>query len=1487
MASRVNTKFVILLSAALVALVGCIGIFWFVFIHRDPEEMIQRGDQHMADGEYEEAIENYSRALGRRTNDPDLLNKYYDVLMIAPVDSDLIAQRHTGQLQESLRMISALRLDDQAALQRYYQLLWTLARDNLTSHARIHQVSDRRLQDDPNNVIARRYRGMAQTRRLSADQPRDEQLQAREDLLFALEHRPDDAELIHHLVRWNLFEADRLDRPGGDREQAAQLRSEARALSQQMFEAQPDDRHRQLMHIQLLMNPGIDAVDEARPLADALEATLLEDPQPRHIVLATVSLLPQLDRTVEEDESQTLPRGIRRALALLDAAVAAHPDEADYRLALGRYLAATGEHDDALEQFAQARQMAQEAPALDYLRWRQAGLEASVQQADLLVSRIPQAESSEERQALRQEVDAIVDQLTEHIPDASALRMLTGKLHLLDGELGQAAIAFDEVSLDTNRRNPDALRLAAHAHRRLGDWGAAADRLEALAAMQPGRLDTQVELADIYLSGGQVEQARQRLDMVLEQSPDHAGARQLQARLLARTGEVDQAIEAYQTLDNVQNAQMVAELVRLYAANEQVDEAIALLQRRLEQAPADLQAVQMLLALADEDESVDAQALLDQAEEAGANAQALNRLRRLQAGEEITLDEAIEEALAARENPVERALLRAEIARRQGDVDTFREALDEAEEHDRTHDRVIELQFDLALSDEDWSRAERYARLARDRNLDLANGDFYQGRLAAARGDLRESIGYFRRALTARPVYSDGHRFHGDALRLNRDYSEALEAYRQAVEQRPSNVQALRGLAAAHDALGERTPALSRLRQALQYSPRDESLLNQYLLYEQTHGDRDRAIAMRRQLAEAAPDRRGNRRNLAVLLAQSGEVEQAMTEVQALLADEGETRTNIALLAEVHRLAGEAEQGLAVIDQYIDDRGDERVAEDYLILARYKRSLNDGQGMRKAYEQAMSLDETPGREVTREFADLLFERGLFDEAAPLYERLHEQFADDAAVAMRLAEARIQMGEPEQAETILARLPESTERLALEAIVARLNGELAQARQAIDRAIARDNTNPLLYVERARIHLASPDQRNDAEADVNEALRLNPELAAARQMLVQLLIARGDTTNAKRELRTLLSYVPQHTQARLLLLELYLNDNETRPASNLLAEARGQAPDNPLWPRLQAQVAARNDDVEAAVEHWRHAVDLAATPANVIDAAAYLIEQERADAALELLGAHDELVARYAVAQAVRAQALALTGQEAEAVTAFGAALNAAANPAQLGVIGSHMVRVWGVSGAIDRIENVAGELPLIKRQLAAAHVEIGSSQHEQAVNRLQAILPEIEQTSTELRQFVNQMLATSLHESGAYDQARDAYRRMLEADPNNVTALNNLAYLLVSVYDDPEQAMPLAERAAELAPENASVLDTWGWTQYKMGLHGEAQLTLEQALAINPLAPTYLHLGTLYMEQDERERAQNLLAEAVKLAEQADDAATLDQAQRLLEQLQP
>lgn len=99
--------------------------------------------------------------------------------------------------------------------------------------------------------------------------------------------------------------------------------------------------------------------------------------------------------------------------------------------------------------------------------------------------------------------------------------------------------------------------------------------------------------------------------------------------------------------------------------------------------------------------------------------------------------------------------------------------------------------------------------------------------------------------------------------------------------------------------------------------------------------------------------------------------------------------------------------------------------------------------------------------------------------------------------------------------------------------------------------------------------------------------------------------------------------------------------------------------------------------------------------------------------------------------------------------------------------------------------------------------------------------------------------------AGLRDKARRAYRRALELDPNDLTALRGLIPLLLETgqFVDAKQACEAAlrEHEASLAPaERAELLATLGLAELKLGHDEAAQSALQKALAIDPL-----HRGAL------------------------------------------
>src|SRR5207244_4978990 len=71
-------------------------------------------------------------------------------------------------------------------------------------------------------------------------------------------------------------------------------------------------------------------------------------------------------------------------------------------------------------------------------------------------------------------------------------------------------------------------------------------------------------------------------------------------------------------------------------------------------------------------------------------------------------------------------------------------------------------------------------------------------------------------------------------------------------------------------------------------------------------------------------------------------------------------------------------------------------------------------------------------------------------------------------------------------------------------------------------------------------------------------------------------------------------------------------------------------------------------------------------------------------------------------------------------------------------------------------------------------------------------------------------LADLYDKRGQYDKAADIYRAVLKTEPNNVVALNNLAWLLAHRSGEADQALAYIDKAVQGIGRRADLLDTRG-----------------------------------------------------------------------------
>jgi len=128
------------------------------------------------------------------------------------------------------------------------------------------------------------------------------------------------------------------------------------------------------------------------------------------------------------------------------------------------------------------------------------------------------------------------------------------------------------------------------------------------------------------------------------------------------------------------------------------------------------------------------------------------------------------------------------------------------------------------------------------------------------------------------------------------------------------------------------------------------------------------------------------------------------------------------------------------------------------------------------------------------------------------------------------------------------------------------------------------------------------------------------------------------------------------------------------------------------------------------------------------------------------------------------------------------------------------------------------------------------------------------------------LLAGAYDSSGEYDAAIARYQAILEQSPDSVPALNNLAYALAIRKGDLQAALPLAERAHQLAPRSGPIADTLGWIYFISGNAGRALPLLTDAVRLSPgNAEVHLHLAQVHSALGNGAAARTELEKALEL----------------------
>ncbi len=343
----------------------------------------------------------------------------------------------------------------------------------------------------------------------------------------------------------------------------------------------------------------------------------------------------------------------------------------------------------------------------------------------------------------------------------------------------------------------------------------------------------------------------------------------------------------------------------------------------------------------------------------------------------------------------------------------------------------------------------------------------------------------------------------------------------------------------------------------------------------------------------------------------------------------------------------------------------------------------------------------------------------------------------------------------------------------------------------------------------------------AESQVRQALAIRPDWVKAQVLLSRILLAQGDAAGARSVLEDALASAAGDTDLRTAYARLLVDTKDLDAAFREFEILVEENPDDPDLLYAIGLIGLQIDRLDAAKTSFE----------------ALYESRERADQAALFLGE---------IAQK--------EGDEDAARSWFSKVRGSYYQDAQV-----RLARVLLAQGEIVEAQQVLQRLRLRSPEQA---LEIYLAEGE-ILREAELFEPAIEVYGEALQRFPgNAKLlyarALTAAELGLLERAEADLQQVIAEDPQHADALNALGYTLADQTTRYQEALGYIQQALALKPDNAAILDSMGWVQYRLGNYQEAAQYLRRALAQVQDSEIAAHLGEVLWQLGQHEEARRV-----------------------------
>ncbi len=517
----------------------------------------------------------------------------------------------------------------------------------------------------------------------------------------------------------------------------------------------------------------------------------------------------------------------------------------------------------------------------------------------------------------------------------------------------------------------------------------------------------------------------------------------------------------------------------------------------------------------------------------------------------------------------------------------------------------------------------------------------------------------------------------------------------------------------------------------------------------------------------------------------------------------------------------------------------------------------------KQKEQKSSID--PEILFTLLTAELAGQRGQYDIALGGYIEVAKR-TQDAKFSERAVMIAMYVKNSNKTKEALGlwlrQDPKNLSARKIAALLALRSGNKLEATEHLNTMLIYDATG----FESALLELAGVIQKEgrvDIIYDVLDELSKQHKDNAEIYFIQSLLaLQKKDKNLAETKIQQTLRLKPDWEKAVILQAQIAVFGGDFNKAKLLLSDASDKYPNNSKINRMLAQILIKTGGYKEAIELYKKIIlaDPKDFESQFAEGLVHLQldqDQQAEDVFKKMLEQPDWryqacfYLGKLEEKQGNEKKALSWFDQVTEGPFAFDASVSAI----------SLLQKEKHLEEAGSRLSLLQMKFPRQKLQLVLVQAELYNQQkkYDEAISTL----------SNALTDFPNQKellytRALILERINKLDLAEIDLKKILAIDPNNFEALNALGYTLLNNSGRYVEAEKLLQKALDLEPNEAVIIDSFGWLQFKLGHLDQALKYLQQAYERQPENEIAAHLAEVLWVLDRKDEARKVFERAIK-----------------------